>query len=170
MVPPGGGEIVRGPAGGPATIKAGTTNTGGSFAFLEVTVGPKDGPPQHVHAREDEMWFILEGHFRFLADGRLFDAPTGSFVFVPRGTAHCFQNLGTEPSTILVMFTPAGMERFFEQHAQVPAGPVDPDVYREIAANNWMDVVGPPLAQSHPYGATPASPGDDGPDDPSVPA
>ena len=129
------------------------SNTGGNFAFLEVTIGPQDGPPQHVHAHEDEMWFILEGHFRFLADGQLFDAPKGSFVFVPHGTAHCFQNLGTEPSTILVMFTPAGMERFFEQHAQVPAGPVDPDVYREIAANNWMEVVGPPLAQSHPVEA-----------------
>ncbi len=145
-----GGETLRGPAGGPATIKARTTTTGGTFAFLEVTVGPQDGPPQHVHAREDEMWYILEGHFRFLADGQLLEAPQGSFVFVPRGTAHCFQNLGSEDATILVMFTPAGMERFFEQHAQLPAGPVDPNRYREIAANNWMDVVGPPLAQSHP--------------------
>ncbi len=153
MVARDGGKTVRGPAGGPATIKAGTVNTGGTFAFLEVTIGPQDGPSQHIHAREDEMWFILEGHFRFLADGQLFDAPKGSFVFVHRGTAHCFQNLGTEPSTILVMFTPAGMERFFEQHAQIPAGPVDPDVYREIAANNWMEVVGPPLAQSHPVEA-----------------
>lgn len=145
-----GGKTVRGPAGGPATIKAGTGNTGGTFAFLEVTVGPQDGPPQHVHAREDEMWFVLQGHFRFLADGQMLDAAQGSFVFVPRGTAHCFQNVGGEAATILVMFTPSGMERFFEQHAQLPAGRVDPAVYREIAANNWMEVVGPPLAQSHP--------------------
>lgn len=144
------GETVRGPAGGPATIKAGTAATGGTFAFLEVTVGPQDGPPQHVHAREDEMWYILEGHFRFIADGELLDAAQGSFVFVPRGTAHCFQNTGDEAATILVMFTPAGMERFFQQHAHLPPGPVDPDRYREIADENWMDVVGPPLAQSHP--------------------
>ena len=107
-------------------------------------------PPQHVHAREDEMWYILEGHFRFNADGELLDAAQGSFVFVPRGTAHCFQNTGDEAATILVMFTPAGMERFFQQHAHLPPGPVDPDRYREIADENWMDVVGPPLAQSHP--------------------
>ena len=157
MVEQGGGKTVRGPAGGPATIKAETATTGGTFALLEVTVGPQDGPPQHVHAREDEMWFILEGHFRFLADETMFDAPQGSFVFVPRGTAHCFQNLGREDATILVMFTPAGMERFFEQHAQLPAGPVDPDRYREIASNNWMEVVGPPLAVSHPD-STPAVP------------
>jgi uncharacterized cupin superfamily protein len=102
------------------------------------------------------MWYILEGRFRFIADGKLFDASQGSFVFVPRGTAHCFQNTGSVPATILVMFTPSGMERFFEQHAHLPAGPVDPDRYREIASDNWMDVVGPPLAESHPQKARPS--------------
>ncbi|MDH3397983.1 MAG: cupin domain-containing protein [Acidimicrobiia bacterium] len=87
---------------------------------------------------------------KVIADGEIFEAPTGSFVFVPRRTAHCFQNIGDEPATILVMFSPAGMERFFEEHAQLPAGPIDPGQYREIARNNWMDVVGPPLAESHP--------------------
>jgi len=66
------------------------------------------------------------------------------------GEWRTFQNIGPDPAEMLVMFTPAGMERFFEQHAKLPAGPVDPHRYREIARSCWMDVVGPTLAESHP--------------------
>lgn len=148
VVPAGAGTVIRGPVGGPTIIKAGTAETGGTFTLLENHVPPRQGPPLHVHAREDEMWYVLDGHFRFRADDELLDAPAGSFVFVPRGTHHCFQNIGDETARILVMFTPSGMERFFEEHAALPPGPVDPDVYREIARRNWMDVVGPPLTES----------------------
>jgi len=150
VVPPGAGTVIRGPVGGPTIIKAGTAQTGGTFALLENHVPPRQGPPLHVHAREDEMWWVLDGHFRFRADLELLDAPAGTFVFVPRGTNHCFQNIGDEMGRILVMFTPSGMERFFEEHADLPAGPVDPAVYRAIANRNWMDVAGPPLAESDP--------------------
>lgn len=146
----GEGGTIRGPAGGPTTIKARTETTAGTFTFLENVIGPKQGPPRHIHAREDEMWYILEGRFRFFVDGDILDAPQGSFVFVPRGTAHCFQNVGDTPARILVMFTPSGMERFFEEHAALPPGPVDKERYRQIARDCFMEVVGPPLAESHP--------------------
>ncbi len=144
------GKAIRGPAGGPTLIKARTETTGGSFTLVENIIGPKQGPPRHIHRREDEMWYVLDGNFRFIAGERIFEAPEGSFVFVPRGTEHCFQNLEDRPSKILVMFTPSGMERFFEEHAELPPGPVDPLRYREIAERSWMEVAGPPLAESHP--------------------
>lgn len=150
VVHAGEGRTIRGPAGGPVTIKAETLTTNGSLTLLEVTVGPGEGPPAHVHRREDEMWYPLDGRFRFLADDQLLEAEPGSIVFVPRGTAHCFQNLEERPSRILVMFTPSGMERFFEEHALIAPGPVDPDRYAEIAERSWMQVAGPPLAISHP--------------------
>jgi mannose-6-phosphate isomerase-like protein (cupin superfamily) len=150
VVLPGEGTTFPGPAGGPTTIKVRTEDTAGSFALVENVIAPKDGPPLHVHAREDEMWFVVEGHFRFKADDRILDAPTGAFVFVPRGVAHCLQNIGDAPSRIMVMFTPGGMERFFEQHAELLPGPVDPEAFHTLARNNWMDVVGPPLAVSDP--------------------
>ncbi len=150
VVPPDGGKTIRGPVGGPTVIKAGTAETGGTFTFLENVVPARQGPPLHVHAREDEMWYVLDGHFRFRADDEMLDAPAGSFVFVPRGTRHCFQNIGDQAAKILVMFAPSGMERFFEEHAALPPGPVDPEVYRAIARHNWMDVAGPPLAESDP--------------------
>ena len=48
------------------------------------------------------------------------------------------------------MFTPAGMERFFEQHAELPPGPPGSEAYRRIAADNWTTIAGPPLAESDP--------------------
>jgi len=43
------------------------------------------------------MWWILEGQSRFRADDELREAAPGSFVFVPRGVRHCFQNIGDGP-------------------------------------------------------------------------
>lgn len=150
VVAAGEGRTVRGPAGGPTTIKADTAGTAGSFALLEVEVGPKQGPPLHLHRREDEMWFILEGQFRFIADGEILLAEEGAFVFVPRMTEHCFQNIGDAPGRVLVMFTPSGMERFFEEHAALPGGPADAAAYLDIARRNWMEVAGPTLGETHP--------------------
>lgn len=146
----GEGTTVRGPVGGPTTIKIRSEDTGGSFALLENVIAPGEGPPLHIHGGEDEMWYILDGHFRFRVDERILDAPAGSFVFVPRGTAHCLQNVSDTPARLMVMFSPAGMERFFEEHAALPAGPVDQAAYLEIARRNGMEVTGPPLARSDP--------------------
>ena len=84
---PGEGATIRGPVGGPLTIKARAETTGGRFTCFENLVAPKEGPPLHRHGREEEMWYILEGRFRFRADAEIFQAPAGSFVFIPRGTA-----------------------------------------------------------------------------------
>jgi uncharacterized RmlC-like cupin family protein len=99
----------------------------------------------HTHAGEDESWYVLEGALRFRLGDEIADAPAGSFVFVPRGTPHCFQNVGAEQARIIVMFTPSGMERFFDRFATLPPGPGDPDAFRGIGAEAGMDVVGPPM-------------------------
>ncbi|NNF65641.1 MAG: cupin domain-containing protein [Acidimicrobiia bacterium] len=144
------GDRLAGPVGGAALIKATTASTAGSIALVDNVVGPKMGPPLHLHRREDEMWFIVEGNFRFLADDVILDAPEGSFVFVPRNTTHCFQNIDETPSRVLVLFTPSGMERFFIEHAELPPGVVDPAAYDRIAERSFMEVSGPPLSVSHP--------------------
>lgn len=143
----GEGETVRGPAGGPATFKARAKETNGTLTALENVIGPGEGPPLHVHVREDEMYYVIGGRVHFLAGNQRFDAPTGSFMFIPRGTPHCFRNTGTEPAHLLVVFTPSGMERFFEAMAQLPPGPPSVEAFREAGYGAWMEVVGPPLAQ-----------------------
>jgi mannose-6-phosphate isomerase-like protein (cupin superfamily) len=148
VVPAGGGTRLRAPIGGPVLIKAGTETTSGTFALLEVTWPPLAGPPLHVHAREDEMWWILEGDWRFQMDDQTHRVRAGSFAFVPRGVTHSFQNVGQTAARILVMFTPSGMDRFFEQQAELAPGRGDPEAYEAIAQNNWMRVTGPPLAEA----------------------
>ena len=141
------GETVRGPAGGPATFKSRAKETNGTLTALESVIAPGEGPPLHVHIREDEMYYVIGGGLHFLAGGRRFDAPTGSFTFIPRGTEHCFRNMGEEPARVLVLFTPSGMERFFEDFAKLPPGPPSLQAFRDAGYGAWMEVVGPPLAQ-----------------------
>lgn len=150
VVGPGDGETIQGPAGGPLTFKARGEQTNGTLTVFENVIAPSDGPPLHVHVSQDESWYVLEGELRFKLDGELRGAPQGAFVFVPRGTAHCFQNVGEEPARIIVVFTPSGMEGFFDRFAELPAGPVDPDVFRRLGADVGMNVLGPPLAVSDP--------------------
>ena len=147
---PGAGPTIRGPTGGPAIIRARTEDTAGALALIDVTVPPKEGPRLHIHAKEDELWVVLEGHLRFKAEGEIMQAPTGSVVYVPRGVPHCFQNTGDAPAHILILFTPSGMERFFEEVARLPPGPIDLEARRSIARSAWMEFVGPSLAESDP--------------------
>jgi len=149
-VAPGEGVTIQGPAGGPLTFKARGEQTNGALTLFENVIAPGDGPPLHTHADEDESWYVLEGALRFRLGDEIASAPAGSFVFVPRGTQHCFQNVGEHPARIIVMFTPSGMERFFDRFATLPAGPVDPGAFRSIGAQVGMDVVGPPMAATHP--------------------
>jgi mannose-6-phosphate isomerase-like protein (cupin superfamily) len=150
VVPAGEGEVIRSPLAGPMLLKARAESTGGSFSLLENEVAPKAGPALHRHADEDEMYVVLEGTFRFKLGERIEPAPQGSFVFIPRGTPHCFQNVGDTPGRFLVMFTPAGMERYFEAQATLPPGGMDSDEHRAVAAANGMEILGPPLSVTDP--------------------
>ncbi len=144
VVRPGEGSSIQGPVGGPLSFKARGEQTGGSLTALENVIPPGEGPPLHTHANEDEFWWVIEGELRFTLGEELSSAPEGTFVFVPRGTPHNFQNVGEGPARILVMFTPAGMERFFDRFAADSAEP-PPQRFASIGGEVGMNVVGPPL-------------------------
>lgn len=146
VVPPASGLTLDGPVGGPLTFKVRAAQTDGAVTVFENVIPPGQGPPLHVHANEDEALYVLEGTFRFKLRDDVTVAPAGSFVFIPRGTAHCFQNIAAAPSRILVIFTPAGMERFFDEFAALPAP--DPEAFARIGARVGMKVLGPPLQAS----------------------
>jgi quercetin dioxygenase-like cupin family protein len=148
--PPLEGATVRNPLGGPLTFKARAEETNGSPTAFETTMAPGEGPPLHFHANEDEILYVLEGTLRFKLEGEVLPAPPGSFVFVPRGARHTWQNVGEAPGRMLVIFTPSGMERFFERFGALPAGASAPDAFRTLGSDVGMHVVGPPLAESDP--------------------
>jgi quercetin dioxygenase-like cupin family protein len=139
---PGEGPRMEGPAGGPLTFKARGEQTGGSLTVLENVIAAGDGPPLHVHAAEDEAWWIIEGELRFRLGEEEARAPAGTFVWVPRGTPHAFQGVGPGSARILVLFTPAGMERFFDAWAASAPGP---EAFVAAGEPAGMRVVGPPL-------------------------
>ena len=141
------GTCLETPAGGHVTIKAHTRSTNGSMSVLEIAVPPKGGPGLHTHLREDELWWVLEGEFRFRAGDRLLHAAAGGMAFGPRNLPHAFQNVGDTSGRLLVITTPSGLERFFEQFAASPGGA---DVVAEVGLANWIEFSGPPLAVSDP--------------------
>lgn len=90
------------PIGGVVTVKAATRQTNGSLTVMEFVIGPKQGPAPHTHLREDELWCVLDGDFRFKAGDAVFRASTGGMAFGPRGAQHAFQNIGETPGRLLV--------------------------------------------------------------------
>ena len=122
------------------TLKATADSTGGSLVLLENLTAPGGGPPPHVHTRDDEFFFVLDGTFEIRIGDEVHALGAGGFAYVPRGTVHNFRNTADTPSRILVGFTPAGMEGFFRESGRPatddgPAPPVDEDeIARTMAA------------------------------------
>jgi quercetin dioxygenase-like cupin family protein len=141
------------PTQGVLTFLATGDQTGGALtAFESRAVPPAAGPPYHLHAREDEAIYVLGGRLRVRLKDAVHEAPAGSFVFIPSGFPHAWQNAGETPARFLVVFTPAapGMEQFFERAAELPADTRAAGAFGDFAGEAGMTVLGPPLAQSHP--------------------
>lgn len=108
------------------TVKVGAEGTDGTLAFLEASIPPGSGPPLHVHTREDEAFYILSGELEIRGDDQRFVVGAGDFIFIPRGTAHCFKNLGVHVARMVFLYTPAGFEKFFLESGDpaVPGVPI----------------------------------------------
>jgi quercetin dioxygenase-like cupin family protein len=130
-IPGGEGERIW-IVGDTMTLKATGESTGGSLVLLENLTGPGGGPPPHIHTREDEFWYVLDGTFEIRIGDEVHALGPGGFAYAPRGTVHNFRNTAETPSRILVGFTPGGMEGFFRESGRPatddgPAPPVDED-------------------------------------------
>jgi mannose-6-phosphate isomerase-like protein (cupin superfamily) len=123
VLPPGGGRSF-GP-GIRAKVEYGQST---DFAAFESDLPPRwDGPPPHVHCSYDEAFYVLAGSVAFACDGTVSDCPAGSFVFVPRGSAHGFGNPAESAARILVITTPGAIrlvEGVYELLGR--GGPPDP--------------------------------------------
>jgi quercetin dioxygenase-like cupin family protein len=88
-------------------------DTNGRYALWEAVVPPGGGPPPHVHSREEEGFYVLEGEITFqIGDERLV-AGAGTFANMPVGTLHSFRNNGSRPAKMLISVAPAGLEQMF---------------------------------------------------------
>jgi quercetin dioxygenase-like cupin family protein len=147
---PGEGETVRSPTGPALTFKLRGAQSGGSLAAWENVVAPGEGPPLHVHESEDELWYALEGSFRFTLGGYMAAAEPGTFVYIPRGVVHTWQNIAPTPGRFLVVVAPAGFETFFERFAELESDAPPAEAFGGLGARFGLTVVGPPLSESDP--------------------
>jgi quercetin dioxygenase-like cupin family protein len=133
-------------------IKVRAENTGGALGLVEASFYGGFGPPLHVHRREDEGFYVLEGEIRFRQGAEEFLVGPGSWVWGPRGVPHTFK-VESDSARALVVVTPAGFERMFEvggvpvsESAQPPVQEYDPDAAVAISERFGFEVVGPQLA------------------------
>ena len=115
--PAGSGRSYWGP-GDVYTFLVTGAESGGAYFAMEALVPPGGGPPPHIHWNEEETFYIVEGQCSIRLGEETVLAGAGDFVNVPRGTVHCFHNEGTETMRMILTFTPAGMEKFFEDTLQ----------------------------------------------------
>ncbi len=151
LVGPGDGRSVWS-LGGRFTIKADGALTDDRFSLVESLAWRSTEPPVHVHHREDEAWYILDGQMTFQIGDDRFVATTGSFAFAPRGLSHAF-TVDIEPTRVLVLASPGGFERFALELGEAASDdrPPDglrvptPDALGPVAERYGIEVVGPPM-------------------------
>jgi quercetin dioxygenase-like cupin family protein len=106
-------------AGWLLTFLATGEDTGGQFALMEQIARKGNVPPRHIHHREDETFYVIEGEMTFSIGDRTIKATPGTMIFAPRDIAHSF-TIDSEQVRILVQVAPAGAEGFFKE-CSVPA-------------------------------------------------
>jgi len=135
--------------GEPTLIKVSAADTNGAVAVFHLTAPRLTGPPLHVHTREDETFYVVEGEVVFEIDGSRVTTGAGSVVFLPRGVPHRYQNFGEHPAQLLLVVTPgASFEAFFGELAAAtpPHGGVPPlDVLSRIDEKYGLTTLGPPM-------------------------
>lgn len=109
--------------------------TGGGFSLVEHPIPPKTlVAPMHLHEREDEYSFVLEGRMGAKLGDDVVYAEAGDFAFKPRNQWHTFWNPDDTPCRILEIISPAGFEHFFEELATLMAGKFDAEQLTKLGA------------------------------------
>jgi quercetin dioxygenase-like cupin family protein len=138
--------------GGLLTIKVDGKSTGGRFGVIE-QLGPRGaGSPLHVHRKEDEWFYVIEGEIRFGVGEERFTAGPGGFVYGPRDVPHIF-TVTSETARFLVGAEPAGFEDFVRELSEpatelaLPPAEIEqptPERLGEVAAKYEIEILGPP--------------------------
>ena len=117
------------------TFLATAEDTQGKFALIEGVARKGNVPPPHIHHREEETFYVLEGEMTFSVGGQTIKATPGTMVCLPRDVAHSFV-IDSEQGRVLILLTPAGLEGWFKEFSEpAPAMTLPPPVetpYSEI--------------------------------------
>jgi quercetin dioxygenase-like cupin family protein len=131
-------------------------DTGGALSASVVTQSPGQASPLHVHTREDEAWFVLDGTMTYRAGEDLVRMSAGDFIYLPREVPHAFRITGTAPARFLALTLPAGLMSIYDDvgrpasEHRLPDGGVTPEdvqAWMQAAPRYGLRVVGPPLPE-----------------------
>jgi len=133
-------------------IKARAEDTAGALGLVEATFYKGFGPPLHVHHREDEGFYVIDGQIRFRQGDDEFVAGPGSWVWGPRGVPHTFM-VESDMTRALIAACPGGFEAMFQvggvpltESPEPPVQEYDPEEAVAMSKQFDFEVVGPPLA------------------------
>lgn len=122
-------------------------DTGGAFDYFIVQVAPKGGPPLHVHHKQEETIHVLKGRFKIRIGEDIFYIEEGGFAYLPSKVPHAFLNLTDEQAEIIVVYTPGGGHRFYEELGPASrGGSADRKVIAAIFEKHGMTLLGAPLS------------------------
>ena len=123
-------------------------DTGGAFDYFIVEVAPHGGPPLHVHYKQEETIHVLKGKFKVRIGDEIFYLNEGDFAYLPSKVPHAFLNLTDEDAEIIVVYTPGGGHKFFEELGPLMHnGSPDKMVVSQLFEKYEMKLLGPPLSQ-----------------------
>ena len=134
------------------TIKASGQSTAGRVAVIEHVSPRGSGSPLHVHHREDEWFYVMDGELTLWVGGQVIDARAGSFVYGPRDIPHTY-TVTSDTARFLVVTEPAGFDNFIRALAQPAAErvipppasePTDVEAMTRVAAEYGIEILGPP--------------------------
>lgn len=141
VIPAGQGKKIN-VLGHSVTVVLSKKETEGNYYVFEVVTPPGLGIPPHVHDREDELIYVLEGEYGIMLGDEQLVARTGDEIFFPRHIPHAFQNIGSKAGRTLWTVVPGGnFEAFFEKLGALPAGEPDLRVVAQIFAEYGMEIL-----------------------------
>lgn len=146
LAPDEGRRLQSGP-GRDLLFKVTGEDTGGAFDYFTVEVAPKGGPPLHVHHSQEEAIHVLKGRFKVRIGDELFHLEEKGFAYLPSEVPHAFLNLTDEPAEIVVVYTPGGGHKFYEELGPATRnGASDRATVAAIFEKHGMSLLGPPLS------------------------
>jgi quercetin dioxygenase-like cupin family protein len=130
-------------------VKVSAQDSDGMLAFFHLVAPPMSGPPRHVHTREDELFYVLEGELVFELDGERHTVRAGDTVYLRRGVVHTYQNFSNSDARLLIATTPGTFcNLFVELSAATPPGSLPAfDIVDAIGTKYGITTVGPPMSQ-----------------------
>jgi mannose-6-phosphate isomerase-like protein (cupin superfamily) len=127
------------------TMKTDGKSTHDAYSLFEYSIPPRtDGPPPHIHTREDESFICLAGQLDVYLGGEDFTLGAGDYLYLPRDVVHTFRNTYDEESRVISVVSPAGLEGYYQALADMPPGPKDIGKIKLIMADFGIQLQLPP--------------------------